>query len=432
MPRIANPPRVGSIPTPASIYELVIHMKISRCLSIIIFWIIFSLSLHNYSYARPQDKTVINAVLSDNMVSLQEIIEEGADPDARGEYGITALMLSINKYNDAASEYLIKKGADVNASDIAGVTPLHLASRNGNMHILKLLISNGADIKAKDKYGHNALYKAKLAGKDNIAQYLSSLLPQENPKDEIKVISKTYKEDKKPAIIPKPVFLKKKDDYNNQLSKPETAKTLNEKHTNPIKQIETADLEWLKKPNKSYEPNKISKEPIEDLNSYNENTQPVKKPSYNNKTNANLKQDSNIESSYNLPAEAELPKNPNNKKNKKITVGIAKFNGPEQEEKMRIRYIDDFSNNYNKSTKNNWLIILPNPKVKIEDAIFKSIYTIHNYRIKYVAVQNIRTGQKFIKAGPLVNKENAEIMCARVVTKSDYFKACNVHSINQR
>jgi ankyrin repeat protein len=149
------------------------------------------MSFQNISYAKIQDKTVINAILSDNMADLQEILENGADPDARGDYGITALMVSINKYNDAAAEYLIKKGADVNASDIAGVTPLHLASRNGNMAMIKLLIENGADIKAKDKHGYNALYKAKLAGKENAVQYLSDLTPQSDSKQAIKAVTKT-------------------------------------------------------------------------------------------------------------------------------------------------------------------------------------------------------------------------------------------------
>ena len=398
------------------------HIKASRYILSIFFWIFIFISFQTSSYAKIQDKTIINAVLSDNMADLQEILENGADPDARGDYGITALMVSINKYNDSAAEYLIKKGADVNASDIAGVTPLHLAARNGNMGMIKLLIENGADVKAKDKHGHNALYKAKLARKDNVVQYLSALLPKEDPKDEIKVVTKTYKEEKKSAIAPKPVFLKKAENYEKPKKNNISKLDIKSDTKDSVLKIETADLEWLKKSDNSSD-SKIYKEQIDEI--------PYEQP----KPISKEKLSAVNKPVYIAPKPKEIAANnaqATHVRKKKINVGMAKFNGPEQEEKMRIRYIDDFSNNYNTSAKNNWLIIFPNPKVKIDDAIFKAIYTIHNYRIKYVAVQNVRTGQKFIKAGPLVNKENAEVMCLRIAAKPDYFKGCNVHSINQR
>jgi hypothetical protein len=52
---------------------------------------------------------------------------------------------------------LIERGADVNAKDNGGYTPLHWASYNDSIAIAKLLLDAGADLEAKDKWGRTPL-----------------------------------------------------------------------------------------------------------------------------------------------------------------------------------------------------------------------------------------------------------------------------------
>jgi len=67
---------------------------------------------------------------------------------------------------------LIEKGADVNAKDQFQETPLHDAASRGNTDVAKLLIEKGADVNAKDNYGKTALDMAEASHKPDIVSIL--------------------------------------------------------------------------------------------------------------------------------------------------------------------------------------------------------------------------------------------------------------------
>ena len=75
--------------------------------------------------------------------------------------------------NDIKSvQKFIKKGADVNISLQEGATLLMLASSEGQLEVVKILLSNGANVNAKDKTGKTALWLAKLNGRKEIVKLL--------------------------------------------------------------------------------------------------------------------------------------------------------------------------------------------------------------------------------------------------------------------
>lgn len=57
--------------------------------------------------------------------------------------------------DDALAKQLIDNGADVNAKNQAGVTPLHLATNDGCKGMTKLLLERGANAQATDNDGKN-------------------------------------------------------------------------------------------------------------------------------------------------------------------------------------------------------------------------------------------------------------------------------------
>lgn len=99
------------------------------------------------------------------------LIDNGANPNAITDEGMSVLEWAIKAGNQLLIEVLINNGADVNlVSD--DVTPLMAAARSGNIKIVKLLIKHGADVK-KRIGNFTALNYADHFGHDEIVELLS-------------------------------------------------------------------------------------------------------------------------------------------------------------------------------------------------------------------------------------------------------------------
>ena len=83
--------------------------------------------------------------------------------------GRTLLHLAPNW---GVAERLIAQGADVNAKDNFGMTPLHSAAHAGRMDMVELLIAKGADINATSNIGQTPLALAKAKGHTEISELL--------------------------------------------------------------------------------------------------------------------------------------------------------------------------------------------------------------------------------------------------------------------
>ncbi len=67
---------------------------------------------------------------------------------------------------------IIDKGANINAKDQDGTPALMLAAQKQSKDIVKLLLKNGADVNAKDKHGRTALERADWFGHYEIVEIL--------------------------------------------------------------------------------------------------------------------------------------------------------------------------------------------------------------------------------------------------------------------
>ena len=82
----------------------------------------------------------------------------------------TALMLAVASHDLKSVEVLIARGADVNARGTSGNTALHFASRSSSPTILAKLLDKGADKEAKNDAGHNPLIEAICEGNVGTAE----------------------------------------------------------------------------------------------------------------------------------------------------------------------------------------------------------------------------------------------------------------------
>ena len=96
-----------------------------------------------------QDQALIEAAKKGDLKQVQELLEKGADVNAKGMFGQTALMEAANKGHLEVVRLVLKKGADVNTRENSGETALMEAVLGGNPEIVKLIIDEGADANAK-------------------------------------------------------------------------------------------------------------------------------------------------------------------------------------------------------------------------------------------------------------------------------------------
>jgi hypothetical protein len=99
----------------------------------------------NPIYVNDPDALVTAAALGDLEV-IEQLIENGADPDQKCKSGDTAIIAAINGGVGVKEtiEYLLDHGADVDAEDIDGDTALDLAKYHGCDSTITFLNSRGA------------------------------------------------------------------------------------------------------------------------------------------------------------------------------------------------------------------------------------------------------------------------------------------------
>ena len=94
---------------------------------------------------------------------VRQLIQDGADVNAKDKDGATPLMLAAKiNFNPEVLMALIEAGADLNAKNKDGWTSLMVAAQyNPHPKALTALLEAGADAKAKDSKGKTALDYAK-------------------------------------------------------------------------------------------------------------------------------------------------------------------------------------------------------------------------------------------------------------------------------
>jgi len=97
-----------------------------------------------------------------DLVSVRNLVEKGANINARDTLGITALISTVRMgdRNKEVALFLIDKGADISVYDKYGLTPLMHAAEAGSVDIVRALIEKGADLNAQDENGSTALMHA--------------------------------------------------------------------------------------------------------------------------------------------------------------------------------------------------------------------------------------------------------------------------------
>jgi ankyrin repeat protein len=107
-----------------------------------------------------QPQKLFEAVRSDSVATIEELIRGGFDIETRDEQGRTALLLATQLNNVKAAQVLIDAGANVNAKDNIDDSPFLYAGAEGRLEILRMTLEHGADLSSVNRYGGTALIPA--------------------------------------------------------------------------------------------------------------------------------------------------------------------------------------------------------------------------------------------------------------------------------
>ena len=121
---------------------------------------------------------LLNALITpaenNDVAETQRLIAAGADVNAKGHDGKTALMYAAQNNAADVAKALIAAGADVNAKDIGNETALIWAAGNNATDAAKVLIEAGADVNAKDEFNNTALMIAEEANSKDVIELLKA------------------------------------------------------------------------------------------------------------------------------------------------------------------------------------------------------------------------------------------------------------------
>lgn len=110
------------------------------------------------------DPRLPNAAMNRDLDTVRALINDGADPNSRGQYATPALHWLVRVDELDSVRMLLEAGADVNATAGQGLTALSLAIGNGNDAMVKLLLDAGANANALETTGETMLMAAAAVG----------------------------------------------------------------------------------------------------------------------------------------------------------------------------------------------------------------------------------------------------------------------------
>jgi len=103
------------------------------------------------------DELLIDASKDGDTNKVEELLDRGANIEARSWYGNTPLSCAAINTDYDTVVLLLDRGAYINTSNNDGDTPMILAVSDYNKRIVKILLEYGADIKIHNKDKTNCL-----------------------------------------------------------------------------------------------------------------------------------------------------------------------------------------------------------------------------------------------------------------------------------
>src|SRR5688572_284258 len=118
---------------------------------------------------------IMYAAANDDLELVRALIQAGANVKAKNQFGTTALAEAAIIGATPIVDALLKAGADPNIKNPEGETPLMAVARSGKVDAARLLLEAGADVNAKETWGgQTALMWAAAQSQPEMVKLLAS------------------------------------------------------------------------------------------------------------------------------------------------------------------------------------------------------------------------------------------------------------------
>ncbi len=118
---------------------------------------------------------VMWAASNDDLELVRVLIKAGANVTLKNQFGTSALTEAAVIGSAPVIDALLKAGADANTKNPEGETPLMAAARSGHIEAAKRLLAAGADVNAKENFGgQSALMWAAAQSQAGMVKLLAS------------------------------------------------------------------------------------------------------------------------------------------------------------------------------------------------------------------------------------------------------------------
>jgi ankyrin repeat protein len=118
------------------------------------------------------DRRLPDAAMKRDISTVNALLKEGTDPNARGEFDTPALHWLVQVDEVDSVQRLLDAGADVNATTPQGLSALSLAIANGSPEMTELLLDAGANANGNEPSGESMLMSAAAIGVTDVAKAL--------------------------------------------------------------------------------------------------------------------------------------------------------------------------------------------------------------------------------------------------------------------
>ena len=115
-------------------------------------------------FANPLQAGLADAAAAGNPPRIDALVKDGADVNALGQHGATALMVAVASGSASGVEALMRNGADPALRDEDGETAVHLAALREDPAVLDALLRRGASPDVRNgRLNRTPIYDAILA-----------------------------------------------------------------------------------------------------------------------------------------------------------------------------------------------------------------------------------------------------------------------------